>query len=161
MDKAGYSRNRSAISKTGRQDMAKRQISAGAVIYLSSCLGIKYLIIKNSKGHWDFPKGHIEGGETRLEACRREVKEETGITRLGILPGFLRKRTWSFSENGSKVVKNCWFYLAKASSNRLKLSGEHSKGGWYFREKALRLLDYSGQRSLIREASRFVVARNT
>ncbi len=29
--------------------------------------------------NWDFPKGIREGGETALEAARREVAEETGI----------------------------------------------------------------------------------
>ena len=32
--------------------------------------------------HWDFPKGHIEEGETDEEAAMREVTEETGIDNL-------------------------------------------------------------------------------
>jgi 8-oxo-dGTP pyrophosphatase MutT (NUDIX family) len=49
------------------------------------------LIIKNKAilsifryNCWDFPKGHVESGETDEEAAIREVTEETGIDKLFI-----------------------------------------------------------------------------
>jgi 8-oxo-dGTP diphosphatase len=33
-----------------------------------------------AKGMWSFPGGHIEPGERALDAAKREVQEETGIT---------------------------------------------------------------------------------
>jgi 8-oxo-dGTP pyrophosphatase MutT (NUDIX family) len=49
------------------------------------------IIIKNNAilsifryNYWDFPKGHIEAGETDEEAAIREVTEETGIDKLFI-----------------------------------------------------------------------------
>ena len=33
-------------------------------------------------GYWDLPKGKIESKETRREAARREVSEETGIKNI-------------------------------------------------------------------------------
>jgi 8-oxo-dGTP pyrophosphatase MutT (NUDIX family) len=35
-------------------------------------------------GCWDFPKGHVEKGETDSEAAMREVTEETGLDLLSI-----------------------------------------------------------------------------
>ena len=42
--------------------------------------GDKALIVyQPGTDSWGFPKGHLEGAETRLQAASREVLEETGI----------------------------------------------------------------------------------
>lgn len=44
----------------------------------------RYLLVKRGKqplkGTWGFPGGHVEAGETAIEAAVRELHEETGIT---------------------------------------------------------------------------------
>ena len=39
----------------------------------------KVLLIQQKKGHWGFPKGHMENGETEVQTAIREVKEETNL----------------------------------------------------------------------------------
>jgi 8-oxo-dGTP diphosphatase len=43
----------------------------------------RVLIIQRAKpplvGHWSLPGGHVEPGETVLDAAHRELREETGI----------------------------------------------------------------------------------
>ena len=52
----------------------------------------KILMVKLAKkrwlNQWDFPAGHLEDGETLMEAAIRETKEESGCTvkLTGILP---------------------------------------------------------------------------
>lgn len=41
--------------------------------------GNKVLLVKQNKGHWEFPKGHVEVNETEKETAIREVKEETNL----------------------------------------------------------------------------------
>ncbi|MDO8487678.1 MAG: NUDIX domain-containing protein [Candidatus Curtissbacteria bacterium] len=66
----------------------KRIFSAGGiVIRLRSGSSIRrnkseweVLVTQHSKHKgWDFPKGHIEAGESQEEAALREVEEETGV----------------------------------------------------------------------------------
>ena len=44
---------------------------------------------KNShgEGHWAFPGGHLEFGETPMDCARRELMEETGLEVRRIKPG--------------------------------------------------------------------------
>lgn len=37
------------------------------------------IIYRGNGNDWSFPKGHIEKGESPLDACTREIKEETGL----------------------------------------------------------------------------------
>lgn len=37
------------------------------------------LLVKHNLGHYGFPKGHMEKGESEIETAIREVKEETNI----------------------------------------------------------------------------------
>lgn len=53
----------------------KYEKSCGAVVFDND----KVLVVKHRAGHVDFPKGHVEKGETEEETAIREVKEETNI----------------------------------------------------------------------------------
>jgi len=56
-----------------------KEISAGAILYTIKNGTVLYLLIKDFHNNYGFPKGHIEDGETLLEAAFREIKEEVGI----------------------------------------------------------------------------------
>ncbi len=52
---------------------------AGAVI-ISRDDSSKILLLHGAKWNdWQFPKGHVDHGETALQTMHREVKEETGL----------------------------------------------------------------------------------
>ena len=52
-----------------------KEKSCGAVIVCDDSM----LLLKHSTGHWSFPKGHVEMGETEEETALREVYEETFV----------------------------------------------------------------------------------
>ncbi len=52
-------------------------IIAGGIVM--NARGEVALVQSHFAGFWGFPKGHVEGDETLLEAARREIAEETGL----------------------------------------------------------------------------------
>jgi 8-oxo-dGTP pyrophosphatase MutT (NUDIX family) len=59
------------------QPIAQPRLAAGALFFDSE--GRVLLVRPVYKPHWDIPGGYVEPGESPLQACRREVREELGI----------------------------------------------------------------------------------
>ena len=53
--------------------------SAGGIVLNSKR---KILVVNQNHDSWSLPKGHIDPGETPLEAAKREIYEESGIKKL-------------------------------------------------------------------------------
>ena len=66
----------------------KREKSCGALCFAREDGVEKVLMVKHrAGGHWAFPKGHVERGETEEQTACREVREETGV-KIEIDPGY-------------------------------------------------------------------------
>ena len=57
----------------------KKTKSAGGVVINKKG---EVLIVNQNGDSWSLPKGHIDPGETTIEAARREIREESGLTDL-------------------------------------------------------------------------------
>ena len=66
-------------------------------------------------GHWSFPKGHVEAGETERQTALREVKEETGLS-IRLYDGF-RESVEYFPQAG--VKKQVVYFLGEALGDEL------------------------------------------
>lgn len=80
--------------------MSRPRVAAGA---LFTDADDNILLVKpNYKDGWDIPGGYVEPGETPIEACTREIKEELGIDRQ---TGTLLVADWAPSEReGDKLL---------------------------------------------------------
>lgn len=76
----------------------------------------KVLLIKSKKGHWDFPKGHVEQNETEQETALREVKEETNLN-VNITSD---KRYINYYITDKKIDKTVIYFLAKKINGKEK-----------------------------------------
>ena len=118
-----------------------RRFSAGVVVVRRTARGCRYLLLRAFR-YWDFPKGQVEPGETPLEAARREVAEETGITRLDFRWGETCVDTPPYA--GGKVAR---YYLALTDQAEVVLGINPELGRPEHHE--YRWVDYAGARRLL------------
>jgi 8-oxo-dGTP diphosphatase len=60
-------------------DSVQHDVSSGGVLFRRESGRVEVVLIQTRVDRWQIPKGAIEEGETREQAARREVREETGI----------------------------------------------------------------------------------
>lgn len=118
----------------------------------------RYLLLKYPAGHWDLPKGNIEKGETQLQTMVREVREETGIVDLRVIPGFEEKIEYFYRRDGKKVHKTVIFFLAETSVEKVTISFEHQDYGWFDHAEAIKKVTYPNARRLINGGEAFMNA---
>jgi bis(5'-nucleosidyl)-tetraphosphatase len=133
--------------------------SAGALIFRRTGSGRVYLLLKYPAGHWDFPKGNIEKGETPLETMRREVREETGLTEVKPVDGFEHVVEYFYSRDGRRIHKQVVFFLAESSKAEVTISFEHQDYAWLAFEDAMRTVTYPNSKRLLRAAEDVFKAR--
>lgn len=148
-----------------------REKSAGAIIYKLEGGVPHYLLLHYPTGHWEFPKGHIEGNETEEETVIREVAEETGIKDLKIIPGFKKYIKYFFRQYGEKISaedrkkgKVPWifklvvFFVAEAKSKEVKISHEHKGFLWLPIDQAIKKTTFKNSKNLLKEANEFILS---
>jgi 8-oxo-dGTP pyrophosphatase MutT (NUDIX family) len=133
------------------------EVSAGAVLHImDENFEIKYLILNYSYGHWDFPKGNIELGETETETIKREVMEETGIEDIKLIEGFRQQISYKYRKKSKLVNKSVIYYLAETNSNKVMLSFEHINFAWLNFNDALEKLSFDNSKRVLKNAKEFL-----
>jgi 8-oxo-dGTP pyrophosphatase MutT (NUDIX family) len=124
--------------------------SCGAVVYRKFHGNTEILLIRHvNSGHWSFPKGHVEGGETEIETAKREIMEETSIDVI-IDPTFRETVTYSPKKDTLKVVV---YFLAKAKNvDFIPREGEISEIRWVDIAYAGHVLSYDNDRLIASKA---------
>lgn len=129
--------------------------SCGAVIFFDSSQGRKYLLLAHNDGHLDFPKGHVESGETEEETALRETAEETALS-VSVIPGFREAISYFYTRENQKFHKDVIFFIGEAVSDKVVLSEEHTGFLWLSYEKALSLVTFSNSRIILEKSENFL-----
>ena len=97
------------------------------------------------------PKGHIDPGETPLQAALREVREETGVQ--AELVGELGEVRYWYRRGGRSVPKSVVFYLLRyLSGNTADHDEEVEEARWMSLAQACAELTYEGEREIAERA---------
>jgi len=138
--------------------MVIRETSAGFIVFYfdKERMQVEYLLLLNSKGHWDFPKGHVEEGESLIEGAKRELEEEAGIKSIKAYPTFMEKISYYYVEQGERRFKEVYFFLGEVASKEVKISFEHTDYRWVSCEEGIKLLSYENSKKVLKRACEFI-----
>lgn len=124
--------------------------SCGAIVYRKFHGNTELLLIKNQNGgHWSFPKGHVEAGETEEETALREIMEETGIEVI-LDTSFRHVITYTPKK---ETTKDVIYFLAKAVTyDYTPQEAEIAQIKWVEINHAASILSYDNDRQLVAQA---------
>lgn len=138
-----------------RERPARREDSAGGVVFREADGVLHVLLIRDPYGNWGLPKGHVEEGEEPVEAALREVREETGLEALDARTA-LGTIDWYFRLGGDLVHKFCRFYLIHSPEGEAVPEREEgiTECRWIPARDAVREITYDNAREVLRAAVR-------
>ena len=129
--------------------------SCGAIVYRTNYENTEILLVRHLKsGHWSFPKGHIEAGETEEDTARREIKEETGLDVL-LDTHFRETVSYSPKKNTQKTV--VYFIGTVTGGELIPQQEEISDLKWLEIKQADNILTYDNDKLLLKKAKAFIM----
>lgn len=131
----------------------KKEKSCGTITYKINNGRRYYLLVHHNAGHWGFPKGHVESGETEYETAIRETKEETDID-TEIVTDFRKVITYSPKEN---TIKDVVYFIGRASNDKYhNQESEVSEVRWVSEDKVLDLISYQDEKTIYKEVNNYL-----
>lgn len=122
----------------------EKEKSCGCIITKDN----KVLLIKQTKGHWGFPKGHVEKNETEIETAIREVKEETN---LDVEIDANKRYTMEYVTDKGKL-KQVVLFIAKCIGGEIKAQEcEVNDIKWLNFDEAVETITYDNTRELFKK----------
>ena len=117
--------------RTLTTEQSKKTIMCAGIIPIS-CIGRKVLMIQHPEGHWGFPKGHVEFDETEINAAKRELYEETGISLNFVLDTQKYRYTIVYlcKENECIIKKSVTFFLGVTCKTDVTLNSHFKAYKW-------------------------------
>lgn len=97
------------------------------------------------------PKGHVDPGETPVQAATREVREEAGVDAEYV--GDLGAVRYWYMRNGKRIAKQVDFFLFTYTSGDVAdHDHEVEQARWMELSEALQRLTYDGERDMAARA---------
>ncbi|MCU0545158.1 MAG: NUDIX domain-containing protein [Oscillatoriaceae cyanobacterium Prado104] len=135
-----------------------------------------FLLIQHQAGHWAFPKGHANPGESPAETARREFEEETGISDFQMLeePSFTENYSFVKQEKaieptghyavagaGEVIEKTVIYFLGFVNSMEVVMQEEEVQNfAWVSYEDAIKLITFEENRKMFQRVKEYLEQQN-
>lgn len=121
----------------------KQTTSAGGVVINKDGL----VLVVNQRGQsWSLPKGHIDEGESALDAAKREIYEESGINQLKLLSelgNYQRSKIALGGGDDTSEQKTIFMFLFETDQSLLKpIDPENPEARWVNKDEVADLLTH-------------------
>jgi len=117
--------------------------SAGGVVLNQNG---EVLVVDQNGDSWCLPKGHIEEGETALDAAKREIAEESGVKNLIFikeLPSYKRYRIGLDGKDDLSELKTIHMFLFRTNETDLSPTDPHNtEARWVKKEEVYDILTH-------------------
>lgn len=134
-----------------------KEKSCGSIIFKYDEEKLLFLVIKQTLGHFSFPKGHVEESESEKDTALREVKEETGFD-ISFVGDFREVITYSPKPG---VLKDVVFFLGNVIDGVMTpQEDEVSLIEWLSYEDALKVVTYDDDKNVLKKAYEYIVKNN-
>ena len=145
---------------TGMQPRPRvKVISSGGVVYrVENSIPLFLLLTSNKRGIWCLPKGLIEENEDEVTTAMREVREETGVSRVK-LRGKVGQIKYQFGFRAKTFDKTVHFFLFETDQADSKVGNEHDAMEWMPYDKAIGSLSYPNEKEMLTKAWSMIQAQ--
>lgn len=139
---------------SAKEELVVTQYAAGGVVMRESGEGTSVLLIKDGIGKFTFPKGKISESDDLIEATKREVEEETGISDMRVYDKIGEIQVTVNEPDKEPVRKLVHYHLVTTDQEdlQLKIGRGVTGGGWVTLEKARDIISYANARDILDKA---------
>ena len=123
--------------------MTKKTESAGGVVLNTKG---QVLVVSQHGNSWSLPKGHIDSGETPVQAARREIAEESGVRNVEFVKELGSYERFRIGKDGGEdrsELKKMHFFLFRTAEMKLRPTDPHNpEAQWVDKDKVVALLTH-------------------
>lgn len=104
--------------------------------------GWEVFLVQHQAGHWAFPKGHVEEGETPLQTAERELYEETGLSVVRYLHDQPFQESYFFTYKKKLIHKTVLYFMAEVTGQVKLQEVEISGSQWISIDRAAEIISF-------------------